>query len=140
MRTDVDALVKQRELAHERGKKAAAALAKNVVKNMENQWSLFFNVERDADPAVIDASIESLLLESRENARILTKNKENKTIDYVRRQLRIYTEVFQIPQFKISKGVRPFKLSATNSSQSSVNFLPAACPTVRCAKRSRVTP
>ena len=137
MRTDVDTLVKQRELAHERGEKAAAALAKNVVKNMENQWSLFFNVERDADPAVIDASIESLLLESRENARILTKNK---TIDYVRRQLRIYTEVFQIPQFKISKGVRPFKLSATNSSQSSVNFLPAACPTVRCAKRSRVTP
>lgn len=96
--------MKQRELAHERGEKAAAALAQNVVKNMENQWSLFFNVERDADPAVIVASIESLLLESRENARILTKNKENKTIDYVRRQLRIYTGVFQLPQFKISKG------------------------------------
>ena len=44
------------------------------------------------------------MLESRANARILTKNKENKAIDYVRRQLRIYTEVFQLPQFKISKG------------------------------------
>ena len=56
MRTDVDTLVK-RELAHERGEKAAAALAKNVVKNMENQWNLFFNVERDADPAVIEHRI-----------------------------------------------------------------------------------
>ena len=56
MRTDVDTLVKQRELAHERGEKTAAALAKNVVKHMENQWSLFFNVERDAYPAVIDGA------------------------------------------------------------------------------------
>jgi len=104
MRTDVDTLVKQRELAHERGEKAAAALAKNILKNMENQWSLFLNVERHTDPAVIDANIESLLLESRANARILTKNKENKAIDYVRRQLRIYVDVFQLPQFKISSG------------------------------------
>ena len=44
------------------------------------------------------------MLESRANARMLTKNKENKAIDYVRRQLRVYTEVFQLPQFKISKG------------------------------------
>ena len=41
MRTDVDTLVKQRELAHERGEKAAAALAKNILKNMRTSRAFF---------------------------------------------------------------------------------------------------
>ncbi len=102
MLTDVETLVKQRRLAYERSEESAAKLIQRLVDAMDAQWKLFLAVDLDP-PAVIPGKVKDFLAESKGNSRIQPKNKENRAIKYVWDMLRVYFDVFQMKQFKITK-------------------------------------
>jgi len=97
---DIETIAEQRRLAYEKGKAAGEDVEVALEKKMEAAWEVFLRTTQDSAETV-EATVTTLLAASQKDARIT--HKDNKAIDYVWGQLRLYGVVLGLKVLLIQK-------------------------------------